>query len=400
MNCSAPYWPNHWRCDTTHLIRSQFSGHTLKLANLGNAQKCESPLAKGGFQGKGNTPPNQFAVTAPTIAPQAGGVQHSRISTSANVHERRRTIQSLPVAWRKALLAFDGQKRPICPASGRLLADWPNASPPSFEQLLRAPAVGLRTGSSSGTLAFDFDGPESWKTFRRIFGDQPWNVLPPSISWTSSRKGRRQVGFFVAPEHHHLLENKRRKIDDLEFRWENAASVICGAHPLTNGYKWIDGCAPWEQSLATLPLEIIEKIPENKNAPEKPIGNYQPIVYDLVVPLEAFVTYASSVLIKNGSNEGCCNDDAIRLSMDLVAAENWLMAQKVGVDRTAQDLFDEYVGNCPDRINGKPLNIKAMQNRFDGAVRLQPTPPTPEPKLIERLNYQKRQAAKNARGAA
>jgi hypothetical protein len=336
MNCSAPYWPNHWRCDTTHLIRSQFSGHTLKLANLGNAQKCESPLAKGGFQGKGNTPPNQFAVTAPTIAPQAGGVQHSRISTSANVHERRRTIQSLPVAWRKALLAFDGQKRPICPASGRLLADWPNASAPSFRQLLEAPAIGLRTGSISSTIAFDFDGPESWKTFRRIFGDQPWNVLPPSISWTSSRKGRRQVGFFVAPEHHHLLENKRRKIDDLEFRWENAASVICGAHPLTNGYKWIDGCAPWEQSLATLPLEIIEKIPENKNAPERPIGNYQPIVYDLVVPLEAFVTYASSMLIKNGSNEGCCNDDAIRLSMDLVAAENWLMAQKVGVDRTAQ----------------------------------------------------------------
>jgi hypothetical protein len=45
-------------------------------------------------------------------------------------------------------------------------------------------------------------------------------------------------------------------------------------------------------------------------------------------------------------------------------------------------------------VNGRPLNRQAMQARFDGAVRLQPTPPTPEHKLIERLNYQKRQAAK------
>jgi hypothetical protein len=278
--------------------------------------------------------------------------------------------------------------------------DWPNAAPPSIDQLLAAPSIGLRTGSLSSTIAFDFDGPESWKTFKRIFGGQPWHVLPDSIAWTSGRSGRRQVGFFVPPEHHHLLENKRRKIDDLEFRWENAASVICGKHPLTTGYEWIEDCAPWEQSLATLPLEIIQKIPENRIAPEKPIRNYEPISYDLIVPLESFITYSSSILIKNGSNEGCCNDDAIRLSMDLVAAENWLMVQKVGVDRTAQDLFDEYVSNCPDRVNGRPLNRQAMQGRFDGAVRLQPTPPTPEHKLIERLNYQKRQAAKYVGGAA
>jgi len=334
------------------------------------------------------------------VAPHIGGAQDSRISTSANVHERLRTIQSLPEIWRPALLAYDGYKRPVCPLTGRLLRDWPNAAPPSLDLLLDADAIGLRTGSLSSTLAFDFDSVESWKTFRRLFGGQPWHVLPDSIAWTSGRSGRRQVAFFIAPEHHHLLDNKRRKIDDLEMRWENAASVICGKHPQTSGYNWIEDCAPWEQTLATLPLEIIERIPNNRIAPERSIQNYQPITYDLVVPLESFITYSSSILIKNGSNEGCCNDDAIRLSMDLVAAENWLMVQKVGVDRTAQDLFDEYVGNCPDRINGKPLNRQAMQGRFDGAVRLQPVPPTPEAKLVERLNYQKRQAAKYAGGAA
>lgn len=340
-------------------------------------------------------------MTASIVAPHDGDTQHSCNSKPSKVLERRRTIQSLPEIWHKALLTCDSNKRPCCPLTGRLLANWPNAASPSFDQLLAADAVGLRTGSISSTIAFDFDSIDAWKTFKRLFGGQPWHVLPPSVAWTSGRHGRRQVGFYVAPEHHHLLENKRRKIDDLEFRWNSAASVICGKHPHTAGYEWIEDCAPWEQSLATLPLEIIQKIPENRIAPEKPIRNYEPISYDLVVPLESFITYSSSILIKNGSNEGCCNDDSIRLSMDLVAAENWLMkVQKVGVDRTAQDLFDEYVGNCPDRVNGRPLNRQAMQGRFDGAVRLQPSPPTPEPKLIERLNYQKRQAAKYVGGAA
>ena len=339
-------------------------------------------------------------MTTAMVAPRDGGTQHSRISTPANVLERRRTIQSLPEIWQPALLAYDSHKRPVDPLTGRLLKGWVDAAPPSIDLLLAADAVGLRTGSLSSTLAFDFDGPESWKTFKRLFGGQPWHVLPDSVAWTSGRSGRRQVAFFIAPEHHQLLENKRRKIDDLEMRWENAASVICGKHPLTSGYSWVEDCAPWEQTLATLPLEIIQKIPKNRIAPEKPVRNYQPITYDLVVPLESFITYSSSILIKNGSNEGCCNDDAIRLSMDLVAAENWLMVQKVGVDRTAQDLFDEYVGNCPDRVNGRPLNRQAMQGRFDGAVRLQPVPPTPEAKLVERLNYQKRQAAKYVGGAA
>jgi hypothetical protein len=266
-----------------------------------------------------------------------------------------------------------------------------------------AEAVGLRTGSISNTVCFDFDGTESWKTFRKIFGDEPWRVLPQSIAWTSGRHGRRQVGFFVAPEHHHLLKNKRRKIDDLEIRWDHAASVIYGNHPFTAGYSWITECAPWEQDLATLPLEIIEKIPNNTAttiALKKTTRNCQPISDALTVDLAQFITFRSSQLITNGSTEGCCNDDAIRLSMDLVAAEMWLMAQKVNVDRTAQDLFDEYVSNCPESINGKPLNQKAMQARFDGAVRLQPTPPTPESKLFERLSFQRRRAARNAKGAA
>ena len=299
-----------------------------------------------------------------------------------------------------ALLAADGEKRPICFATGALLRDWPNAPAPIGGQLMESPAVALRTGPISSTLCLDFDGAKSWKSFKRIFDNDPWKVLPKSIAWTSGREDRRQVAFNIDPAHHHLLKNKRRVVDNLEMRWEGAASIITGTHPITGKYQWVDGCAPWEIELATLPLEIINMIPD-VNVPDRIyVKPAPPQVYDFTVPLVHFVSYRTSHLIVNGSLEGNCNHDAIAVSCDLVAAENFLMVQKVGVDRTAQDLFDEYVGNCPDRVNGRPLNRQAMQSRFDGAVRLQPTPPTPEAKLVERLNYQKRQAAKYVGGAA
>ena len=352
-----------------------------------------------GFSKQARQTPTQFVMNASILAHAPGVAQLSRIEQIDNVDERRISINTLPNQWRDGLLAFDGHKRPVSPATGRLLNNWPTAVPPSFEQLVRAQAVGIRTGAITSTLAFDFDGPNSWGYFKKVFGDYPWHVLPPSIAWTSGRDDRRQVGFSILKEHQHLLENKVKKFGDLEFRWNNQASVICGKHPYTAGYSWIEDCAPYQRRIATLPLEIIQMIPNKKITTKSTEIYYQNVNYDLVVPLDSFITYSSSLLVKNGSNEGCCNDDAIRLSVDLVATENWLMVQKVGVDRTAQDLFDEYVSNCPDRVNGKPLNRQAMQGRFDGAVRLQPVPPTPEHKLIERLNYQKRQAAKFIGGA-
>jgi hypothetical protein len=76
--------------------------------------------------------------------------------TAAYVLERRRTLETIPEIWRDALLAYDSNKRPVCPVTGRLLNDWPRATAPSFNQLLRAQAVGLRTGPISSTIAFDF----------------------------------------------------------------------------------------------------------------------------------------------------------------------------------------------------------------------------------------------------
>jgi hypothetical protein len=339
-------------------------------------------------------------MTSSILAPHGGRAQILGSLSGEAFAERQRSIESLPEQWLPALLAADGHKRPISFATGELLRDWPNAPAPIGGQLMECPAVALRTGSVSSTLCFDFDGRQSWKSFKWIFGDDPWKILPKSISWTSGREDRRQVGFNIDPAHHHLLKNKRRVVDGLEMRWEGAASIITGVHPETGSYQWVEYCAPWEVQLATLPLKIIKMIPDVNQPARNHVKTAPAQVYDFSVPLINFISYRTSHLIVNGSLEGNCNADAMAVSCDLVAAENFLKVQGVGVDRAAQDLYDEYVSNCPDRIHGKPLDLRKMQARFDGAVRMVPTPQTPENKLFERLDYHRRQAARNAMRAA
>lgn len=311
------------------------------------------------------------------------------------VEGRRQTLDALPRQWFPALLAIGRNKQPISPRTGNALADWPFSPAPSIEQLLSVPAVGLRTGRISSTLCFDFDGPESWTTFRAVFGGTPEQVLPPTIAWTSGKPQRCQMAFAIAVEDQPLLSSKKRRVGTLELRWEGVQSVLMGHHPETGSYRWLPGRAPYEIELATLPRAVIEAMPSRAFAQRRaaPVQQH----HGLTVPLEAFVTARSAWLIKNGSVAGECNSDGIRLALDLVAAERWLMTQGVGVERDAQALFDEYVSHCPERINGKPFDHRAAQARFDGAVRLNPTPPTPEEKLAERLAYQRRMAHRAAR---
>jgi hypothetical protein len=149
------------------------------------------------------------------------------------------------------------------------------------------------------------------------------------------------------------------KLAALELRWEGAQSVLLGHHPETGSYRWMEGCAPWQCELATFPLELLALVPAANARPTQvarrvaPHVAASPHVAGLVVPLEAFVTLRSRWLIENGSAEGQCNADAIALSMDLVGAEAWVKAQGGGVERTAQELFDDYCRQCPERINGK-----------------------------------------------
>lgn len=326
------------------------------------------------------------SVAAPTRAVQ------DHFSNSKNADGNRAyALSSLPWQWQRGLLAIGRHKQPINPRTGRALEDWPTAPVPPAALLLNAPAVGLRTGPLTATLCLDFDGEQAWAAFEETFGAAAALLLPATVGWTSGKPHRCQLAFGIEPQHQLLLKGKRRKVGALELRWSGAQSVLMGHHPETGSYQWLEGCAPWEVSMAPFPLELLDLIPSNE--PIRRQFNAEPAqVSGLVVPLEQFISMKSRILIANGSGEGQCNSDALALSLDLVGAEAWVKAQGVGTDTTAAELFYGYCRQCPEMVNGKPFDWRAMQARFDGALRRNPCPQTPEAKLFERLAYHRRMA--------
>ncbi len=333
--------------------------------------------------------PILFEMNTKSVA-ATGRVAQDHFSYNKNGRsDRAFELSSLPWQWQHGLLAIGKNKEPIHPLTGKPLADWPRSPTPPTEHLLRAPAVGLRTGSRTATLAIDFDGPQAWDAFEAIFGGTPGQLLPPTIGWTSGRPHRCQLAFAIEHENQPLLKGRRRKVGALELRWEGAQSVLMGHHPTTGGYKWLEGQAPWQTSLAQFPIELIELMPLGLVEPQ--VATFEKVQGGgLRCPLEQFITLRSKLLIANGSPEGSCNADGIALSMDLVAAENWLKRWGVGVEKTARELYARYLESCPDTINGRPFDRKAAWARFEGAVKRDPSPPTPARKLLERLDYHRR----------
>jgi hypothetical protein len=302
-------------------------------------------------------------------------------------------LEQLPASWHRALLPVGRNKRPFNPAtkSGK---DWVNWPAFTAEALEAAPAVGLRLGPiSDGTIALDFDGPEAQTTFDRIFNGQ---ALPPSISWTSGKPGRRQVAFKVPPDRWAELENRKAKIGALEFRWTGHQSVILGAHPETGSYRWVDGCAPWDVALAEAPAWLLDLMPR-KAAPPQTAPLLQALEASTAgdpVPFRDFINKKSAGLIDTGSAPGCCNDDGLELSLELVAVDDWLAQQGVRADETARDAYACYISHCPDTINGESFDTAAAWARFDGAANQQPTPSTPEATLLKRLEYHRQESVK------
>lgn len=328
-----------------------------------------------------------------TIAAPISGAQLHGSHRQTHGGDRTFELSTLPQQWQRALLCIGRNKQPI-DALGRCLTAWLSSPVPSIGQLLQAPAVGLRTGRISQTLCLDFDGPEAWHTFRELFGGSARELLPRSITWTSGKPQRCQMAFCVPASAAPLLKDKRRKIGALELRWEGQQSVLMGHHPETGAYRWLDGRAPWQCQLATFPVELLALVPAVSARPAQVAPQVAPHVAGLVVPLEQFITLRSRVLIEQGSRAGQCNSDALALSLDLVGAEAWVKAQGGRVERSAQELFDDYCRQCPERINGRPFDWRAMQARFNGAVQRCPSPPTPEHKLRERLDYHRRMASR------
>ena len=106
-------------------------------------------------------------------------------------------LDDIPCDW--ALLPLDGNKTPIDPRSGLLMAKWSEEPGYTTDEIREASpkAVGVLLGPvSGGLLAIDVDGPGSEEMFQKLYG-RPSTDLPQSISWTSGKPERRQVGFVV-----------------------------------------------------------------------------------------------------------------------------------------------------------------------------------------------------------
>jgi hypothetical protein len=176
-------------------------------------------------------------------------------------------LQAVDSDWR--LIPCDGLKRPINPATGELMPDWSrhtydadgiaDLSDSSFVQ-----AVGLVLGEPSGCIAVDFDGTGAVAMFRQVFG-RPWSALPATVAWGSGLPNRRQLAFRVPREAWLHLRGRRCWHNDagrivLELRGNGHQSVICGAHPDTEGYRWIEGRSPAEQQVADAPDWLLEPL--------------------------------------------------------------------------------------------------------------------------------------------
>lgn len=190
-------------------------------------------------------------------------------------------LQAVDSDWR--LIPCDGMKRPIDPTTGQLKTDWGHHTydADGIAELADSSfvkAVGLVLGEPSGVIAVDFDGTGAVAAFRQVFG-RPWTDLPRTVAWGSGLPNRRQLAFRVPADAWPHLRGRRVWRNDagrtmLELRGTGHQSVICGAHPDTGGYRWVDGRSPAEQQVADAPAWLLE--PLLKGAAEPAAEDHEP----------------------------------------------------------------------------------------------------------------------------
>lgn len=177
------------------------------------------------------------------------------------------SLADCPLDWE--LLPLNGSKQVVDPETGRLLANWAACGTDvegitAIAGSAHVKAVGLLLGpQSGGVLAVDFDGKACISKFAAVFGHHPQD-LPATISVTSGRPMRGCQFFNVDRDAWPLL--KRRvawsdadKATCLELRWERHYQVIAGAHPSTDGYRWVT--PPSEIALpATAPEWLVKPL--------------------------------------------------------------------------------------------------------------------------------------------
>ena len=190
-------------------------------------------------------------------------------------------LQQVDADWR--LIPCDGLKRPVDPATGSIKTDWAHSTYDAdgiadLADSSYVRAVGLVLGEPSGVIAVDFDGTGAVARFREVYG-RLWSDLPPTVSWSSGVINRRQLAFRVPPDLWPHLRGRRVWHNDagrtvLELRGTGHQSIIAGAHPDTDGYRWIEGRSPADLQVADAPDWLLE--PLLKASADPTAADHQP----------------------------------------------------------------------------------------------------------------------------
>ena len=246
----------------------------------------------------------------------------------------------------------------------------------------RPEAIGLLLGPVSGVMAVDFDGPGSTEKFLEVTGHSV-DDLPRTIAWTSGKPARQQRAFTVPRDWWESLANRRAEKGAggqvvLEFRWDRHQSVICGRHPETGAYRWVDGCSP--QELGD-PAEAPEWLLQALLKPE----------YDdtqQAEPTEADAIEAVAILKHLPPSKFTGYDDWLAVGMALhhvgVDVGHWIEWSR------GMASFDEAECHAKWRSFDKPykgrkrgLGSLRSWGGANGYHHRRPEPPRPRPELLE-----------------
>jgi hypothetical protein len=120
-------------------------------------------------------------------------------------------------------------------------------------------SLGLLLGEpSGGIVGVDVDGASCQGLIKTLGGE-----LPLTVALTSGKPGRSLHLYRVPAEYWPYCQTKKITTDtlgeQLELRWSGSQSIIYGAHPETDGYRWLEGQSPTDTEIADCPGWIIRR---------------------------------------------------------------------------------------------------------------------------------------------
>ncbi len=185
--------------------------------------------------------------------------------------------------------------------------------------------IGLRLGTiSGGLLAIDCDGELAEAKLQELSQGE----LPPTVSWTSGKAGRRQLLYQIPSEIHDKIKTIKLDCGDgqyLEYRWEGCQSVLPPSrHPETGQYHWL--LSPQQQCVAAAPQwlldYLIEKCQPHHSPPPPRIYASPPSAFQQWTEID----WAQSYLCAISSQRADDYDQWVQIGMALHSVSDNLLS--------------------------------------------------------------------------